>query len=569
MNIDLHQVPFSRSGAYLAFSELERAGESPAGLYLRCLHGGAAAAAPGGRLARVEMTLDGETLSFQTRAFPERLDLLCGRGTLSICIAEPFLLLARGEGTGLRLTFDAAGGDFAIPAGEGRWRINSPRFEAQYMISALQGALQVDAPWTGTGAERVIVELAPGADGVCELAFEEYATGWRQEPYDLNFEENVQAVREEFARWAELMPALPPEYEEARLLAAYVTWASMVEPIGHLLRPSMLMSKNWMTSIWSWDHCFNAMALVYRKQISAWDQLMSLFDQQDELGALPDYVNDRSLLWNFCKPPVHGWALGWMLQHISTFRADQLRQIYNPLCRWTEWWFRYRDDDRDGLPQYHHGNDSGWDNATPFMAGVPLESPDLCAFLVLQMETLARIAEILNNGEEAESWARRAEELLQRMLRHFWQDDHFIAMRSGDHMVEDDESLLLYLPLLLGKRLPPGVVRELINGLTRPGRFLTDYGLATESPNSPYYQADGYWRGPIWAPPTLMIVEGLAACGELTLARDIARRFCDMAAREGFAENFNALTGEGLRDRAYTWTASVFIILAHEYLLET
>jgi hypothetical protein len=32
------------------------------------------------------------------------------------------------------------------------------------------------------------------------------------------------------------------------------------------------------------------------------------------------------------------------------------------------------------------------------------------------------------------------------------------------------------------------------------------------------------------------------------------------------AENFNALTGAPLRDRAHTWSASVFVILAHEYL---
>ena len=143
-----------------------------------------------------------------------------------------------------------------------------------------------------------------------------------------------------------------------------------------------------------------------------------------------------------------------------------------------------------------------------------------------------------------------------------------MALRSGDHLVADTESLLLYLPLLLGRRLPPAVRRELVNDLTRPGRFLTAFGLATESPNSPEYDPDGYWRGPIWAPSTLILVEGLAACGELDLARDIARRFCDMVERDGFAENFDALTGQGQRDRAYTWTASVFLILAHEYLME-
>ena len=38
-----------------------------------------------------------------------------------------------------------------------------------------------------------------------------------------------------------------------------------------------------------------------------------------------------------------------------------------------------------------------------------------------------------------------------------------------------------------------------------------------------------------------------------------------MAEKSGFAENFDALTGEGLRDRAYTWTSSVWLILALAY----
>jgi glycogen debranching enzyme len=80
--------------------------------------------------------------------------------------------------------------------------------------------------------------------------------------------------------------------------------------------------------------------------------------------------------------------------------------------------------------------------------------------------------------------------------------------------------------------------------------------------------ADGYWRGPIWAPSTLLLVEGLASCGEHDLARDLAQRFCELAPRSGFAENYDALTGDGLRDRAYTWTASVFLILGHEFLLK-
>jgi glycogen debranching enzyme len=407
----------------------------------------------------------------------------------------------------------------------------------------------------------------PGAV-VCEAAVEEITSSWRPRTYEETFEECCAAVEEDFAGWLDATPQLPMKYAEARALAAYVNWSSMVEPVGHFLRQSMYMSKNWMTNVWSWDHCFNALALIYHKPVIAWDQLMTMFDQQDEFGAMPDYYNDRGMLWNYCKPPIHGWILSWMMQRSNFFRADQLRQIYGPLARWTEWWLRYRDDDKDGLPQYHHGNDSGWDNATPFLAGVPLESPDLCAYLVLQMETLAIIAFSLKNQEEAESWQRRSEELIQDTLAHFWQGDHFVALRSGDHLVADTDSLLLYLPLILGKRLPTDVRRELIQGLTRPGRFLTSYGLATESPESPYYTPDGYWRGPIWAPSTFVIVEGLAACGEIDLARSLAEKFCDLCAAYGFAENFDALTGQGLRDRAYTWTSSVFLVLGHEYLMD-
>ena len=72
------------------------------------------------------------------------------------------------------------------------------------------------------------------------------------------------------------------------------------------------------------------------------------------------------------------------------------------------------------------------------------------------------------------------------------------------------------------------------------------------------------WRGPIWAPTTMIVAEGLEAAGEIELAQEIRRRFCRTVARSGMAENFDALTGGPLRDRAYTWTSSVFLIFAHQ-----
>ena len=62
-----------------------------------------------------------------------------------------------------------------------------------------------------------------------------------------------------------------------------------------------------------------------------------------------------------------------------------------------------------------------------------------------------------------------------------------------------------------------------------------------------------------------MIVDGLARSGYVDQAKEVARRYCDMCEKSGFAENYDALTGAALRDKAYTWGSSAFLILAHEF----
>ena len=435
------------------------------------------------------------------------------------------------------------------------------------MLIPVLGSLSVDARWGEYGCSAVVVDLAPDAAGTCDMLIEVFESGWNGRETKEDFAAAAKRAADCYSAFLGRTLPVPERYAAARELAAYVNWSAVVGPKGHFKRPAMLMSKNWMNNVWSWDHCFNAMALAKDDPELAWDQFMVLFDHQHEDGALPDCVNDRNMTWSFCKPPVHGWALSWMMRRNRLLReAERLAEVYEPLSRWTCWWFRYRDSDADGIPEYHHGNDSGWDNSTVFQIGPPVEGPDLSAFLVLQMETLSDMAEILGKQDEAGQWMTQAAELLQKLIAHSWRGDRFVAPRAGTHDVFTADSLFLYLPIVLGPRLPEGVRRASIAGLKEDGRFLTEYGLATESPRSSWYQPDGYWRGPIWAPSTMLIVDGLMSLGEKSLAREIARRFCDMAARNGMAENFDALTGVGLRDMAYTWTSSVFLILAHEYV---
>lgn len=559
---DISQVPFSRRGSRLAFGRLpdtraRELGKKP-GLFLRTVAGGVGMEHR--EIFRIEALLNGRPVRTEEVATPEQLALVRGQGKqVEAAFASPRSLLLRGDGLGLRLSGNGGWYTTLRPAGSGTWELNLFAQRLQLMLSLGAGRIKIDAPWEKDACRHIRIDLLPDDSGSWEIALEEFSTAWEPPEHRLSFEEALGSARTDFSSWLDLTLPTSPSFAVTRPLAAYVTWSSLVAPRGHLGREAMLMSKNWMINVWSWDHCFNAIALARLQPELAWDQWAVMFDHQNEFGALPDSINDAEMVWNFAKPPVHGWALREMRAQGLRLTKPQMEQARRWLGAWTNWWLRYRDDDRDGLPSYNHGNDSGWDNATIIGAGPPVEGADLATFLILQMDVLAGLCRELGKEKQAAHWQSAARTLFRRLILHSWRIDHFVSPRSGDHVVAVGDSLVAYMPLLLADRLDEAQRAALVQGVQR---FVTPHGLATENPQSPLYEPDGYWRGPVWAPSTLLIISGLLACGEKQLAAKIARSFCRTCGQSGMAENFDALTGEGLRDRAYTWTASVFQILA-------
>jgi len=558
---DITQVPFSRRGSRLAFGRLPEVrtnelGKKP-GLFLRTVGGGVAMNLR--EIFRVEALIDGKTIASEEIATADKLTLTKSGGTVEAAFASELRLLFRGTGLGLRLSGD--GGHYTTfrPAGPGIWELNLFAQRIQLMLTLRSGRIEIDAPWDKDACKHVSIDLLPDDSGIWELEIEEFRTAWEPPVEIIPFEQATASARADFATWLDHSLPTAPAFATARPLAAYINWTSLVSPRGHFKREAMLMSKNWMINVWSWDHCFNAIALAKLQPALAWDQWAIMFDFQNEHGALPDSVNDADIVWNFTKPPVHGWALREMRAQGMSLTEAQLEHARRCLSAWTGWWLRYRDDDHDGLPNYNHGNDSGWDNATVMGAGPPVEGADLATFLIVQMDVLAGLCDELKQPDEAQKWRIDADALFQRLVEHSWRGDHFVSPRSGDHVVADGDSLVPFMPLLLGSRLDESQRASLVSGVQR---FITPHGIATENPKSELYKSNGYWRGPIWAPSTHLIISGLLACDEEALATSISQAFCRTCAKSGMAENFDALTGEGLCDRAYTWTASVFQILA-------
>jgi putative isomerase len=563
ITFDIAKVPFSRYGSYLAFSKLsgERAPDAHSGVYLRNMHGGAGAEHP---VFRVELLAGDSPVPFEVTASPARLHLEAAAGSVDVCFSETDQVRFRGQGVSLRFVPSVTA--IVVPNANSHWEIHDTyQSTEKYMLWPIDGNLRVSGSWTGTQNEHVSATFVPDpASHWLEGEIDTYDSVWTFHTVGADFAASVQNVERDYRKWLERMPEVPSEFGAGAELAAYANWASVVEPMGFLDRPAMLMSKNWMANVWSWDHCFNAMALSFRDPDLAWQQFMVLFDNQETHGALPDEIRDSFKAYNYSKPPIHGWALQWMMEHGGYGDVKHLAEAYEPISRWTEWYFRYRDSNGDGLPEYNHGNDSGWDNSTVMLSGIPVETPDLDSFLILQMDTLSIMARKLGKEQDAQQWQSRSDELMKKMLATLWKEDHFVAIRADNGQQVESESLLLYMPLILGNKIPTALQQKLVEGLTRQGRFRTSYGFSSEALTSKYYAPDGYWLGPIWAPTTMLLAEGLDSVGQRRLAHDLRVDFCRMAQQSGMSENFDAKTGAPLRDPAYTWTSSVYLIFAHQ-----
>ncbi|WP_368498171.1 amylo-alpha-1,6-glucosidase [Herbiconiux sp. A18JL235] len=579
---DIRDIPFSRRGSWLDISPVVALHTTREKLHLVSHQTGMHA------VVVLEPRFDGAEVATTVEATPSVLRWRASDGLIEAVFENDSTVRLRGRGLELRIA-DAAeeltpftGTYLFRDPVDGSAVFTSYETGRRYRVTELRGALEVSgAEMLGAGERAVTVsargedERAPGTGAEWEVVLEEFDTA--RSPYrpERGFGDAVDAVAREFDDYVDRLAPWRSERTPAAAAACYVLWSATVSPRGFLQRESILMSKHWMDKVWSWDHCFNALALAPGLPDEAVDQFRVVFDFQDAAGALPDSATHSEVLYNFVKPPIHGWALRRLRAHLdSELDGTVLREIYDSLARWSRFWLDHRRVPGHPLAHYQHGNDSGWDNSTTFDRDRVIESPDLAAFLVVQLDVLAGLADELGGGggvagtTEASRWAAEAavwraeREAMLGGLLELWNGDTFVARAATGGRPSATSSLLNSVAVIAADHLPSDITAALG---ARVALHLTDHGPATQLVDSPEYEPDGYWRGPIWAPSTTLIEDGLRRAGETALADVISERFRRLCERSGFAENFDALTGAGLRDRAYTWTASCYLTLARAF----
>ena len=561
VQIDVSKCPFSRFGSYFSVSFIAW-GNAGEGLYLRTHRGS------NQQVFRIDPVRDGERLAYETIATPDLLTLkVAGGGEVALAFCGTGTVRVRSRGVSLRLEVPKERWTTAWELPGGAWAFKLSHGSVHVALEPLSGTMRVEAPWArGKGfcweSSSMVAQLDPDEHGELEAAIDEFSTAWvrRDRP---SFDACRAEVAQEYEAWTKRLPEVAPRHAAARDLAGYVNWSATVAPSGYLTRTTMLMSKMSMCNVYHWDNVFNAMAHCRHAPDLAWDQFMALADQADEFGKPPSNMNERNIMYTTDNPPVHGWAFRRMWhENPEMMTTTRLFQAYDYLARWSNWLSNHRTWPGDVLPFYVHGFDSGWDNSTIFDDGVPIVCPDHAAYLALQMEVLADIADALNKRADAAMWRQRSKTILAALIETLWHKDHFVGLRRPGGQTVECDSLITCMPIVLGTRLPETITTALV---ARLRGHLTEWGLATEKPSSPRYMDTGYWRGPIWAPVTMLIVTGLLDIGETELATTIVEGFWRLCEKSGFCENFDAKTGDGCYDTAYTWTSSVFMILASQF----
>lgn len=552
MKLDIKEIPFSRFGSYFCISQ-EKDKEA---VFIRDVHGGDDAPS---KLFQVDIVKDGVEMDYIIHA--SEISVSFYLKDQPACVAEIIIpeedeLHIKVQDVDLRLRATKGKYDTLMEIEDGMYEYHIYPKELKLMVLSQEGEMVVDAPWNIIGNDYIDMRLKNG-----HFVIESYRTVYQKKQY-LPFSQGKEQVEVLYKEWFDSMKK---GYEQAVYLpslerASYITWSSIVHPDGVLKDYAMYMSKLWMYNIWSWDNCFNALKLGEQYPELAYAQLKIFMDTQDESGAYPDFVNDKFISYNCIKPPIFAYVYEQLMERNDYFKDEQrLRHVFESTKKVLSYYEEYRTF-QGRLPHYKHGNDSGWDNASLFHVGMPVEAPDLTSFLIRSFDILSSFAEMLGEKEEAARFKNQADTLFNLLLERLYDEDGFYGrVGKNGEKIEIRSSLILRLPVLIGYRLDKSIMDCLVSDLEE--NFETKFGLATESVTSKYYRENGYWLGPIWAPVTYLFIHALKNNGYEEAGNRLRNKFLDLTLTGGMAENFDPLTGKGLVDTSFTWTSSVFLLL--------
>ena len=346
----------------------------------------------------------------------------------------------------------------------------------------------------------------------------------------------------------------------------------------------------WFQGFWSWDSWKHAVALIKIDKELAKNQVRTMYDHQNKDGMVADCIFRDTTIekhnWRDTKPPLSSWAI-WEI-YKETQDTAFLNEMYPKLVNYHNWWYVFRDYDKDGLCEYGSTDgsliaakwESGMDNAIRFDKckivegsdySINTESVDLNSYLAKEKEHLSKMAKVLKRSEHTK-WEQRFNTLSDRIRNNFYD-------KKSGYFYDIDAETGEFLNKALG---PEGwtpiwceiatkeQAEKVIEYMMDSTRFNTTVPLPTIDVSHPKFDPqNGYWRGPVWLDQLWFGIDGLNKYGyfkESDLLKNKVINNCVGLNKAGISihENYHPLTGEGLNAKHFSWSAAHLILLISE-----
>ncbi|MCL2122397.1 MAG: hypothetical protein FWH28_09135, partial [Clostridiales bacterium] len=366
---------------------------------------------------------------------------------------------------------------------------------------------------------------------------------------------------------------------ETGMKALWTIWGLTNVPDGDSAykRQMIKMVRVIYEGAFSWQLGMHAIWLSHNLAF-AWELLMACFDNQDAVtGRIADALTYQGP-GETMKPPVQGMALLWLMENkdLGGFPMEDKMTLYDRMVKWTNFFYEYRDLDNDGIVEYHTASETGWESGSIFLSGFPLVLPDTNAYLVLQMEALAKLGRMIGKDEnECRAWENRAEETVQKIIDKCWTEDGWTTYNIMTGERWPVVNMAPFCALVLGKRLPQAIIDRSIE-VMYSAPFETPFGFASERIDSPWFR-HGWCQGSIAMPLQFILSLALEYCGRPDLAKQLALKYLDTLINHKLYHIHNPFTGEveyGENGRKFYgeeslflsgWTAGCYIYLVEHY----
>jgi putative isomerase len=346
----------------------------------------------------------------------------------------------------------------------------------------------------------------------------------------------------------------------------------------------------WFQGFWSWDSWKHAVALVKIDAELAKNQVRAMYDYQNKDGMIADCIFRDTTIekhnWRDTKPPLSSWAI-WEI-YKETQDTTFLNEMYPKVVNYHNWWYAFRDYDKDGLCEYGSTDgsliaakwESGMDNAIRFdnckiVEGsdysINTESVDLNSYLAKEKEYLSKMAKVLKLSEHTK-WEQEYNTLSDRIRTNFYdkKSGYFydIDAETGEFL-NDALGPEGWTPIwceIATKKQADRVIEYMMDST----RFNTTVPLPTIDVSHPKFDPqNGYWRGPVWLDQLWFGVDGLNKydyAKEANLLKNKVLNNCAGLNKPGISirENYHPLTGKGLNAEHFSWSAAHLILLITE-----